>query len=348
MNKRIFDIIGWVACALIVVAAYLSYWQQSPYGRWLAMAGLVLILIYIASAAATGTRQTRYGTLSFFSVVIVLGILIAVNYIGAKQHKRWDLTAAKQFSLSDQSRNLVATLDAPLNILVLDRDSDVQPTLDRLKEYSNISKQVQVEHIDPERQPAAVQQYQIKQLNTIILTYKTRTERITMNNEADITGAIVKLVTGEQRKVYFTTGHGEKDPASQEREGLSAVDQALKRENYLVEPLALIQKTSVPDDASVVVVAGPDRDFFPPEIEALKTYLAKGGKLLLMLDPQLNSEAEPLPNLAAIAHDWGMNLGLNVVVDVGAMSQIFGNTAPSSVDYPPHPATERFRRALTA
>ena len=47
----------------------------------------------------------------------------------------------------------------------------------------------------------------------------------------------------------------------------------------------LAQQGGVPDDASVVVVAGPATDFFPPEIDALKTYLAKGGKLLLELDP---------------------------------------------------------------
>ena len=45
---------------------------------------------------------------------MVLGILFAINYIGSKQKKRWDLTANKQFSLSDQTRNVVGKLDAPL------------------------------------------------------------------------------------------------------------------------------------------------------------------------------------------------------------------------------------------
>ena len=51
-------------------------------------------------------RQARYGTLAGVSVLVVLGILVAINYIGARQNKRWDLTANKQFSLSDQSRNV--------------------------------------------------------------------------------------------------------------------------------------------------------------------------------------------------------------------------------------------------
>ena len=49
-----------------------------------------------------------------------LAILVAINYIGKQQNKRWDLTAAKQFSLSDQTRNVVAKLDAPLRLQGLD------------------------------------------------------------------------------------------------------------------------------------------------------------------------------------------------------------------------------------
>ena len=49
-------------------------------------------------------RQARYGALTGVSVLVVLGILIAINYIGARQNKRWDLTTNKQFSLSDQTQ----------------------------------------------------------------------------------------------------------------------------------------------------------------------------------------------------------------------------------------------------
>ena len=85
--------------------------------------------------------------------------------------------------------------------------------------------------------------------------------------------------------MYFVQGHGERDTASSERDGYNSIAAALGRENYTVEKLVLAQAGAVPDDASVVIVAGPKTDFFPPEIEALKTYLGKAGKLLLELDP---------------------------------------------------------------
>ena len=73
-------------------------------------------------------RQARYGTLAGVSILVVLGILVAINYIGAQQNKRWDLTANKQFSLSDQSRNVLAKLDSPLQIRVFAQEPEFQPS----------------------------------------------------------------------------------------------------------------------------------------------------------------------------------------------------------------------------
>ena len=133
------------------------------------------------------------------------------------------------------------------------------------------------------------------------------------------------MVSGQQRKVYFTQGHGEKDTASPERDGYSAIAAALGRENYTVEKVVLAQAGAVPDDASVVVVAGPQIDFFPPEIDALKKYLDKAGKLLLELDPPDKPDSPPLTNLIALAHDWGVDVGNNVVVDVSGMGRLIGH-----------------------
>jgi ABC-type uncharacterized transport system involved in gliding motility auxiliary subunit len=94
----------------------------------------------------------------------------------------------------------------------------------------------------------------------------------------------------------------------------------------------------VPDDASVVVVAGPKTDFFAPEMEALKKYLDKQGKLLLELDPPDKLDSPPLTNLIALAHDWGIQAGNNVVVDVSGMGRMIGTDASVPVVAPPYPS----------
>src|ERR1051325_1793123 len=140
MLTRIIGLIGWLGFAAVLVAVGIrfGYPAKDQYATYAAYTGLVCLLIYILGqwrdiAKLFTRRQARYGTLMGVSVVVVLGILIAINYIGARQNKRWDLTATKQFSLSDQTRTVLQKLDAPLNIMVFAQETGFQPYKDKLK-----------------------------------------------------------------------------------------------------------------------------------------------------------------------------------------------------------------------
>jgi ABC-type uncharacterized transport system involved in gliding motility auxiliary subunit len=99
----------------------------------------------------------------------------------------------------------------------------------------------------------------------------------------------------------------------------------------------------------VLVVAGPKTDFFPPEVTLLTAYLARGGKVLFLLDPPDRADAPALASLAALLKEWGIEIGNNVVVDVSGMGQLFGTDAsvPVAAKYQAHPITDRFN-LLTA
>jgi len=349
MLNRILSLIGWLGTAMVFVAVAIrfGYPAKEQWAYYLAWGGLVCVLLYTLGqwreiAKVFSRRQTRYGTLAGVSVLVVLGILIAINYIGSRQNKRWDLTANKQFSLSDQTKGIVAKLDAPMQMMVFAQEPEFQRYRDKLNEYQYASKQVTTEYVDPDKKPTIAKQNQIQQYGTIVISYKGRTERVTTDNEQDVTNAIIKVVSGQQKKIYFTQGHGERDKDGSERDGYNAIAAALGRENYTLEKLVLAQQGAVPDDASVVVVAGPKIDFFPNEIDALKKYLDKQGKLLLMIDPPDKPDSPPVTNLIALAHDWGVDLGNDIVVDVSGMGRLIGTDAsvPVVASYPSHAVTK--------
>lgn len=351
MVNRMFGLVGWLGVALVVASAAIRFGvpAKDQYAYYAAWAGLVCVLAYILSqwreiADMFGRRQARYGALAGVSVLVVLGILVAINYLGARENKRWDLTANKAFSLSDQTRQILNRLDAPLRIQVFAQEPDFARYQDKLKEYEYASKNVAAEYIDPDRKPTIAKDSQVQQYGTIIFTYKGRTERVTTDNEQELTNGVLKVVAGRQRKVYFTQGHGERDPGSSERDGYNAIAAALGRENYTIDKAVLAQQGSVPEDAALVVVAGPRTDFFPPEIEALRKYLDKAGKVLLEIDPPEKADAPPVSNLIALAHDWGLDVGNDVVVDISGMGRLIGTDAsvPVAATYPPHPITQRF------
>lgn len=353
--QKAFGIIGWIGTAIVfgAVAIRMFYPEWNQYATYMAWAGLATVLIYMAGqwrdvAEFYKGRGARYGTLSIISIVVFLGILVAVNYLGTRQNKRWDLTANQVFSLSDQTVKILRKLKEPITITVFDLTTRQDLHRDRLEEFQYHTNQLRVEFVDPDREPTRTTAAKIEAVPTILVEHKGRTERVQSSNEQDLTNALIKAVTGRERKVYFTQGHGEKDLNSSERDGYSGLTDALKQDNFGYDTVVLITQKTVPDDATVLVIAGPSTDFFPPEIEALNAYVAKGGKVLVMLDPPAKAGANQ-PLLTKFLADWGITAGEDVVLDASGIGQFMGTDAsvPVVAQYPSHAITQGMRE-LTA
>jgi gliding motility-associatede transport system auxiliary component len=356
MLKRILGLLGWLGVALVFAAVAIRFlkpeWQQ--YYNGLAIGGLVCTLLYILSqwreiGQSFSGRQARFGTLAVASVLVVLAILTAINYLSTRHNRRWDLTGAKQFSLSDQTKKVLADLKEPVKVRVFARSEEFQRYRDRLDEYTYQSKLLTVEYIDPEKRPGLAQQLGVTTLGTTVFEYKGRNEKATSDGEQEMTNALIKVVQGRQPKVYFTQGHGEKDTASSDRGGYNAISGALTSGNFVVDKIVLAQATAVPADADVVIVAGPKTDFLGPEIDLLKSYLARGGKVLLLLDPVIKADQPQPAGLQALLKDWGIEAGNDVVLDVSGMGKLIGTdeSVPVAASYPSHAITDNFQ-LLTA
>ncbi len=270
---------------------------------------------------------------------------MAINYLGIRRNKRWDLTANQVYSLSDQSVKILKNLDAPVKMTVFSRESDFDQIRDRLDEYSYQTDKLTVEYIDADRQPARARAAQVQTYGTIVIEYKDKTERVTSNDEQALTNGIIKAMTGQQRKVYFTQGHGEKDTGGQDRLGYAGLVNALTNDNYGVEQLVLAQQREVPADATAVIIAGPRTDFLQPEIDALRKYIAKGGKVMFLLDPPEGADSSPMPSLLGLVREWGIDVGNDIVLDASGIGQLLGTDASVPVaapPYPSHPITDRF------
>ena len=213
-------------------------------------------------------RQARYGTLAATSVLVVLGILVAINYIGKRQNKRWDLTGeqAVQPVGSEPQRPREARRAAADHGLSRRRTAGRRPRLPRPAE--GIRVPVEADHdgyIDPDKKPTVAEQNQVQQYGTIVFNYKGRTER----------------VTAEHRAGHHERHHQGRSPASSGRSisrratarrtrrrpsatATGGVGGAQARELHRREARARAAG-HVPDDASVVVVAGPRPTSFPPK-----------------------------------------------------------------------------------
>ena len=347
MLQKILSVLGWVGTALVFGAVAIRFvrpeWDQ--YATYGAYAGLALVVLYTLGqwreiVGYFRRRQARYGAIATVGVLVALAIVVIVNYLSARQNKRWDLTANRQNSLSEQSVKVLQSLSDPVKFTVFERQDNMERFRNRLAEYSYNSKQVSVEYIDPDTKPVVAKEYGIEQYGTVVVEYMGRRERVSSDSEQDLTNGLIKAMSDTQRKVYFLQGHGEKEPNKTERDGYSALSGMLRNDNYAVERLVLAQQKEVPADATVVVVAGPTSDILPAELEALKAFLARAGKLMVLLDPPIGGQPASLPNIDSLIKEWGVTMGNNVVVDVsGATNE---PSIAVAATYPLHAITERF------
>jgi ABC-type uncharacterized transport system involved in gliding motility auxiliary subunit len=67
-----------------------------------------------------------------------------------------------------------------------------------------------------------------------------------------------------------------------------------------------------------LVILSPKASFFPAELDSISAYLARGGKLLLLLDPD---HQQDIVNFAA---QYGVKIGNDLVVDASGVGQLFG------------------------
>src|SRR5688572_4377888 len=352
MLNTIFGIVGWIGTLLVfagvAIRVFRPEWDQ--YAYWAAVGGLVCVGFYTLTqwreiGRSFQKRETKLGAMMSISVAAVLAILIGLNWVVTRRDKRWDLTAAASYTLSDQTVKVLSNLKAPVKVLVFDAPGGFQRFRDSLTMYTNASQNIQVEYVDLDREPARAREYTVASPGTVVMEYDGRRERVMSEREQDLTNNLIKVTTGRQVKAYFVQGHGERDTAGNDRPGYASVVDALKRDNYTVDKVVLAQlPEGVPADASVLIVAGPTADYLKPEVDAIRTYLRRGGKALFMLDPPVGESARTAPTLEALLKEWGITLGHDVVIDASGMGQLLGTDAsvPVVASYPQHPVTENF------
>jgi len=299
------------------VCYYLIFSGFDTTARILTAAGILLVGVAIAidPEAVWGkltTRNMLYGGNTVAMAAILIGILVLVNVLGARQPKRWDLTSNQQFTLSDETVQILGQIQQPIQAIgfFAPDDGRRRDLEDRLREYqAHANGMLTYQFVDPIEAPGYAQQLGVRELGTTVLVMGDQKQTINGTAESDVTSAILKLVQPNPRKAYFTIGHDERRTDGSDQDGLGQLKTQLESRNFTIDTLNLFTTPEVPADASVVVIAGPQRPFSPDEDTALGAYLDRGGSLMIMVDPGVDSGLDP------IANRWGVKLGQTYVVE---------------------------------
>ena len=348
--RRLADVVFYLGLIALAAAVAQPFALPAQGRLWwpLVGAGIVLVALsalpWLAGARhKVGGRTVSYGLNAVISIVLVLGVIGFVEALSARHSARLDLTENKRRSLSPQTVQVLRGLKDDVNVVGFFRSDQPGKRVaeDLFKQYAGYAgKKFTWKIADPDSDPALARRYGIESYGTIVLETKARSEKVLDAEEEKLTNGLLKVTREGKRIVYVVQGHGEHELGSSERAGFSEAKGALEKSNYEVKSLALALKAAIPDDAAVVVIAGPRTDLFAPEVDALDRYLAKGGKVLAMVDPPFPGKMQDAV-IKRFLGRWGVDLGDNLVVELSPIGRLFGigPEVPIIQQYEPHPIT---------
>ena len=261
---------------------------------------------------------------------VVLAILIAVNvFVSAMPSgaTEYDISASKLYSVTSNTKSVVNALTEDVTIYWIvqaDEEDDVIGKL--LDRYESLSDHITVEKRNPDVYPTFAEQYTDGTVynNSLVVECGDRSRYIgyediyltdasmysysystSFDGEGAITSAIDYVTNPDQPVVYTLTGHGEEDlPAT--------FADSLEKENITVEDLSLLNTAEIPEDVACLIVYAPQSDISEAERDTLASYVAGGGRLLVMAGPV---EAAGLPNFYSLLEPYGVTAAEGIVVE---------------------------------
>ncbi len=267
-------------------------------------------------------RQARYGSNALVMILAFTGIIIVANYLGFKNPvEPLDLTEDKQNTLSPEMIKVLESLPEKMTATAYYSQAprtDAQTLLENMK--ANSGGNFDYRFVDPEAKPLEAKNAGVTGDGKIVISLGDRSEIADYADESEILRAINRLMNPEQRTVYFLAGHGELDIEGSGQTGMSTARQTLENKNYAVKVLYLLADNRIPEDARVIIIAGPKQPLSLVEVGLLNKYINQGGAVIVMEDPAPLTEipATDDPLAESLQRVWGIRLRNDFIVDTAS------------------------------
>lgn len=281
-------------------------------------------------------KRTLTNLNSLAAVLLALVLVQMIGWVSLRNPVRLNVSDRTYYELSDKTLRLLKDLEKEVKVTVFFQEEHglYHDVKNLMEEYQYRSRNIQVEWVDPARDPALTERlaakYGLTEAQVVVFDIGGQFKVVkqseigemamergqkkptikAFNGEQAFTSAIYGLIQGETPKVYFLAGHGEKRTSEfDSMEGYSRIGAAMLRDNLLVEELMLSGETGIPEDAAALVIAGPEKMMSSVEIEMIEDYLNRSGRVMIMLDALKETGLEPMLSR------WGVALRNDVVFD---------------------------------
>lgn len=297
---------------------------------------LILLFLFLTSQViqkrrwSMSSKQIKLGVFNTGMVAFSLALAVIVNLVVAAlptTATQVDVTANNLYSLTDDTKEMLADLDEDVTIYVLAAESGADATLSKtLDRYMDESSHIDVVYKDPSKYPNFYQTYtddtSITQ-NSLIVVSSERNKVVNYSDmyegsydssynytttgydgEGQLTSAIQYVTSENMPVVYEIEGHDETALSG----GFSDV---ITKANITVQSINLLKYDEIPDDAEAIIINGPTSDFSADDAAKVISYLENGGKAFITTMYTTND----MTNFNSILSEYGVSVAEGLVIE---------------------------------
>ena len=271
--------------------------------------------------------RTRLRIQGGLFLALFLALVMFVAFLARDYRKEWDLTRNARNTLSQSTVDVLRQLDGPLTFTAYALTQDASG--------ANIHKLV-----DPRENPKAAEAAGVRAPNELVIEYRKRVERLPLGelmNEQAVANVLMRLARGSASLVLWLEGHGERRLDGIANHDLGEFGRQLQQRGLQINSVNLALAPDVPANAALLVIANPQTDVQPVEVEKLQRYLKSGGNILWLIDP------EPLRGLHPLAETLGLVLTPGTIVDFTLPPRSGPPVLAVATSFGQHPVTAGFR-----
>lgn len=285
------------------------------------------------------TRSTNNLKLYFWILIIILiTVVFLLNIVMSLLDERYglsvDLTGNELFEISDESKELIASMKDDIRIRVLAKEADfvgastyMAQANEVIKQYDKLGKTIKADYVNYVADPTFASRYPdvvmshgdilvtcgnkhrvIKTSELFNYTYDSKGNAAIASSKADqvLSAALLNVTSDMQVAVNIISGNGEYT--------MPSFESLLLNNNFEV-----IYRNPATEDldscCKLAVLISPHTDLSPEVINKLDKFLYNNGEYGKTLLYTADAEQKQLPNLEAFLREWGVEIGDGAVFE---------------------------------
>lgn len=275
-------------------------------------------------------------------VILFVCLVFLLGYLAAQYRMQWDISQNGRNSLSEASIEILQKMQEPVHVTAYATEQhaqfgDIRKIIsDFIALYQRVKPDLTLTFIDPVAQPQLAQAANIQVNGEVIVSFNQKIEHLTAINEQLFTNALMRLARTESKVIMELSGHGERKLDGYANYDLGEFGRQLRNNGFGNRLLNLAIDRDIPANVDLLLIASPQTDLLPGEVEKLLEYIDSGGNLLWLIDQ------EPLHGLLPLAEKLHLTLTPGIVIDPQAQALKAPKTFALGAIYGQHPIIGQF------